>query len=263
MKFVIQRVLQGSVIVNEKIVGEIGPGLVVLVGFTHSDKKENLKFAANKLLSMRLWDDAKGTRWKECLKDRKNGLLVVPQFTLYSVLKGYSPSYHKAMDPKNAVVFYEEFLNILKQIYEPEKVQSGIFAEMMQVSLINDGPITINWEYPEMPDKDDISESNRYTLVEKESYLNLKELREKDVIVGNNKKNDNKNKNKSKASNKKNLREKKEDIFETEKDLDLLKIKDEDKFDEGKNNNSIKNETYNTNNPEGKAEFIKLPEDIK
>ncbi len=179
MKFVIQRVLQGSVKVNEKIVGEIGPGLVVLIGFTHSDKKENLKFAANKLLTMRLWDDNKGTRWKECLKDKNYSLLIVSQFTLYSFFKGNKPDFHYSMDPKNAEALYDEFLKILKQIYNPEKIQSGLFGEMMQVSLINDGPVTINWEYPELPEKDSNKGNSKEMILEKENVENKNQNKKK------------------------------------------------------------------------------------
>lgn len=264
MKFVIQRVLQGSVKVNEKIVGEIGPGLVVLVGFTHTDKKENLKFAANKLLSMRLWDDDKGTRWKECLKDKKFGLLVVSQFTLYSFLKGNKPDYHNALEPKSANALYEEFLKILKQIYDPEKVQSGMFGEMMQVSLINDGPVTINLEYPEMQEKDTVSDNYKGIKNVKEvcDFKNEKE-KGKEVKKGNNKNNcENQSKNKIKADDKNDLCNKKnEDVFEIEKDLDRLKIKVQDKLDEIDSENIIENES---NNVESKnPDLIKLPKNMK
>ena len=178
MKFVIQRVLQGNVKVNEKIVGEIGPGIVVLVGFTHSDKKENLKFAANKLLSLRLWDNKDGVRWKECLKDRQFSLLIVSQFTLYSFLKGNKPDFHHAMEPEKAIILYDEFLKILKQLYIPDRIQSGMFGEMMQVSLINDGPVTINWDYPENLEKDNIEE-----LIENKNEINNKM---KNIKIGNN-----------------------------------------------------------------------------
>jgi len=262
MKFVIQRVLQGSVKVNEKIVGEIGPGLVVLVGFTHSDKTENLKFAANKLLLMRLWDDDKGTRWKECVKDRKFGLLIVSQFTLYSFLKGNKPDYHNAMDPKNATVLYNEFLKILKQFYDPEKIESGMFGEKMQVSLINDGPVTINWEYPEFPEKNALTENNKSN--NKESEFNLKEKDEPSNNNNdnlNNKKKENKNNNKSKFNNKA-AKNKKEDLFEIEKDLDKLNFKIEEKIEgiNDKNANNIKNNS--NDEAQNNINLIKLPDEI-
>lgn len=245
MKFVIQRVLNGSVKVNEKIVGEIGPGLVVLIGFTHTDKRENLKFAANKLLSMRLWDDEKGTRWKECVKDRKYGLLIVSQFTLYSFLKGNKPDYHKAMDPKNAIILYDEFLKILRQIYDPAKIQSGMFGEMMHVSLTNDGPVTINWEYPELPDKDAISEND------KENDLKLK-------VKNSNNKNNNKNNDEKIQNVEKNVdnnfkKNSKNGVIEVEKDLNKLNFIDEEKLAEsGVDNLKFTNDEDNPN-------LIKLP----
>lgn len=253
MKFVIQRVLQGSVKVNEKIVGEIGPGLVVLVGFTHSDKKENLKFAANKLLSMRLWDDDTGTRWKECVKDKKYSLLVVSQFTLYSFLKGNKPDYHNAMDPKNAIILYEEFLKTLRQIYPSEKIQSGLFGEMMQVSIINDGPVTINWEYPELPDKDAVSENNKN--LDKES-----KIKETNKINLNNDVN-------KKPNNGKNIntkKNKKELFVEVEKDLDQLKLDNDkniiDKRDSIDNVNQDEEQNDKQNNNHN---LIKLPDEMK
>jgi D-tyrosyl-tRNA(Tyr) deacylase len=150
MKFVIQRVLKGNVKVENKIVGEIEKGLVVLIGFTSTDKKEDLKFVANKLLNIRLWDCENGVRWKESVKDKNFSLLIVSQFTLYSFLKGNKPDFHYALDPNKAIELYDEFLQLLKGMYIPEKIQSGIFGAYMHVDLINDGPVTINWEYPEI-----------------------------------------------------------------------------------------------------------------
>jgi len=166
MKFVIQRVIEGSVKVNGEIVGKINRGLVVLVGFTHSDKAQDIKFAANKLLNIRLWDDKNGVRWKECVKSMNYEILLVSQFTLYSLFKGNKPDFHKALDPEPAVHLYNTFVETLSKIYVPDRIQTGRFGEMMEVSLINDGPVTINWEYPEISeeafkaDEEDVNKVN-------------------------------------------------------------------------------------------------------
>jgi D-tyrosyl-tRNA(Tyr) deacylase len=154
MKFVIQRVKSASVKVSGEIVGEINKGMLVLIGFTHSDKENDLDFAANKLLNLRLWDDSKGTRWKESVKSLNLDLLIVSQFTLYSILKGNKPDFHNAMDPEPAQKIYDIFLQKLKKNYSGN-IQCGKFGALMEVSLINDGPVTINWEYPEISNSKD------------------------------------------------------------------------------------------------------------
>ena len=153
MKFVIQRVLEGSVKISGEFVGKIGKGLVVLFGLTHDDKYDDLEFAANKLLSLRLFDDDKGVRWKFSVKDLGLEILIVSQFTLYAFLKGNKPDFHKAMEPEKANQMYNTFLEILNKKH-PGKIQSGKFGELMEVSLINDGPVTIDWDYPEIKKKD-------------------------------------------------------------------------------------------------------------
>jgi D-tyrosyl-tRNA(Tyr) deacylase len=147
MRFVIQRVKSASVKVSGEIVGEINKGMLVLFGLTHTDKESDLDFAANKLLNLRLWDDEKGLRWKECIKSLNLDILVVSQFTLYSVLKGNKPDFHNALEPETALKLYEIFIEKLKKNFSGN-IQCGKFGAMMEVSLVNDGPVTINWEYP-------------------------------------------------------------------------------------------------------------------
>jgi D-tyrosyl-tRNA(Tyr) deacylase len=178
MKFVIQRVLEGSVKVNGETVGKINRGLVVLIGFTHSDKPADIKFAANKLLNIRLWDDNNGVRWKECVKSKNYEILLVSQFTLYSFFKGNKPDFHKALEPEPAVQLYNTFVDTLKKIYIPEKIQTGRFGEMMEVSLINDGPVTLNWEYPELNEEEGLL---------KDEIINVKLKKENNQIKNNSK----------------------------------------------------------------------------
>jgi D-tyrosyl-tRNA(Tyr) deacylase len=151
MKFVIQRVNSASVKVGSDVVGSIGRGLLVLIGLTHNDKYSDIEFTTNKLLNIRLFDDDKGNRWKESVKSLDLEILLVSQFTLYSILKGNKPDFHNALGPDEALKMYNIFLETLSKKH-PDKVQSGKFGEHMEVSLVNDGPVTINWEYPEFQD---------------------------------------------------------------------------------------------------------------
>lgn len=155
MKFVIQRVLEASVKVNGEIVGKIDKGLMVLVGFTHSDKESDLDFVANKLLNIRLWDDEKGVRWKESVKSKNLDILLVSQFTLYSFFKGNKPDFHYALEPEPALKMYNKLLELMRKKYASEKIQQGKFGELMEVALVNDGPVTINWDYPEVKNKNE------------------------------------------------------------------------------------------------------------
>jgi D-tyrosyl-tRNA(Tyr) deacylase len=176
MRFVIQRVLEGSVTVSNEVVGKIGKGLVVLFGLTHDDKYEDLDFAANKLLNIRLFDDENGVRWKYGVKELNLELLIVSQFTLYGYLKGNKPDFHWAMEPEKAKNMYNKFLDILEKKH-PGKIQAGKFGEMMQVGLINDGPVTINWDYPD-PDALIDTNKNAKKQERKEKYDNKKKIKE-------------------------------------------------------------------------------------
>jgi D-tyrosyl-tRNA(Tyr) deacylase len=170
MKFVIQRVKSANVKVSGEIVGEIEKGMLVLIGLTHSDKETDLDFAANKLLNLRLWDDIKGTRWKESLKSLNLDILIVSQFTLYSILKGNKPDFHHAMEPDPAQKMYDLFLQKLKKNYYG-KIESGKFGALMEVSLINDGPVTINWEYPETSNSKDLNTEVEKTKINNKNNL--------------------------------------------------------------------------------------------
>lgn len=140
MKVVVQRVKKASVQVNQKIVGKIDEGLLLLVGFTYEDDEKVLEWMANKILNLRIFDDNKGIM-NLSVKDIKGSILSVSQFTLYAdPKKGNRPSYVKALNGKDAIILYDKFNEILKKHI---KVETGIFGEEMQVNLINDGPITI------------------------------------------------------------------------------------------------------------------------
>lgn len=140
MKVLVQRSKQSNVSVEEKIVGEIDFGLVLLVGFTHTDTLKEVKYLADKVLNLRIFDDENGVMNKSLL-EVKGSILSISQFTLYADSeKGRRPSYANAMKGDNAISLYNQFNEILKQNV---KVETGLFGADMKVSITNDGPVTI------------------------------------------------------------------------------------------------------------------------
>lgn len=142
MRIVLQRVIEASVTINENVNGQIGSGLLILVGIEDTDTKEDISWLCNKILKMRIFNDEAGVM--NCsLQDIDGDLLVISQFTLHaSTKKGNRPSYIKAAKPDIAIPLYEAFLLELENQLD-KKVERGIFGADMKVSLINDGPVTI------------------------------------------------------------------------------------------------------------------------
>ena len=140
MKVVIQNVTRASCEVNKKIVGSISRGFCLFVGFTNGDSKETVEKMANKLLSLRLFDDENG-KTNLSLKDINGEILSISQFTLYASCKdGRRPSFVDALNPKDASELYDYFNKCLKDA--DYKVETGIFGAMMKIDLVNDGPFT-------------------------------------------------------------------------------------------------------------------------
>ena len=144
---VIQRVSQASVSVDEKIVASIDTGYLVLVGINSGDTERDREYIVKKLLNIRLFpSEAKNI--DKSIKDINGQLLLVSQFTLYAnCTKGNRPSFTDAMPPDQAKFFYEDFVAECKKQYS--RVQSGVFGAMMEVSLVNDGPVTIIIDSPQ------------------------------------------------------------------------------------------------------------------
>ena len=141
MRVVIQRVNSASVDVDGKLVSSISKGLLVLVGIRSGDMDSDIDYIIKKILNIRIFESQKSFMDK-CVQDLGLEILCVSQFTLYgNCNKGNRPSFDKAMSPKEAKLFYDKFLEKLKQNYS--KVSDGIFGAYMQVSLVNDGPVTI------------------------------------------------------------------------------------------------------------------------
>ncbi|MBQ6512397.1 D-aminoacyl-tRNA deacylase [Methanobrevibacter sp.] len=139
MKLVVQRVTDASVEVDGEIVGEIGEGLMVLVGFGVNDTAKEADYLAKKLVKLRIFQDENG-RMNKSVKDIGGKLLLVPQFTLYGSTKKNRPSFHKALNPEDATELFDYFTN---QCSESVDVETGEFGAYMKVSLLNNGPVTI------------------------------------------------------------------------------------------------------------------------
>lgn len=142
MRVVLQRVKRASVIVDNEVVGQIAEGVLILLGIEAADTQEDIDWLCGKICRMRIFNDADGTM-NVSLEESGGEALVVSQFTLHaSTKKGNRPSYIKAARPEQAEPMYEQFKTKLSgMLMKP--VASGKFGAMMDVELINDGPVTI------------------------------------------------------------------------------------------------------------------------
>lgn len=141
MKIVVQRVKEASVEIGNEISGTINKGLLIFLGIEHEDGQEDIDWLVKKIINLRVFPDDED-KMNLSLKDIEGELLVVSQFTLHaSVKKGNRPSFTKSAKPELAKKLYEDFLETL-QLDTVTKIQTGRFGADMQVSLINDGPLT-------------------------------------------------------------------------------------------------------------------------
>jgi D-tyrosyl-tRNA(Tyr) deacylase len=141
MRAVIQRVSRAQVAVDTEVIGRIDAGLLVLLGVTATDTPEQARWLAEKIVGLRIFNDADGKMNKD-VADVGGGVLVVSQFTLYGdCRKGRRPSFIDAAPPEIAVPLYEEFINAVRALGIP--TATGRFGAMMQVELVNDGPVTL------------------------------------------------------------------------------------------------------------------------
>ena len=141
MRTVLQRVTRASVKVDGEVVGEIGSGLVVLVGIARDDTERDVEYLIEKIVTLRIFDDAEG-RMNLSVVDAGGGLLIVSQFTLYGdARRGRRPSWSDAAAPEVAEPLYESFVREARQLVN--QAETGSFRRMMQVELVNDGPVTI------------------------------------------------------------------------------------------------------------------------
>jgi D-aminoacyl-tRNA deacylase len=141
MKVVLQRVSRARVIVSGRVAGEIGPGLLLLVGFTDTDTEDTVRWMAEKVVGLRVFADEEG-RMNRSVAEAGGAVLVVSQFTLYGdTRKGRRPSFVEAARPDVAIPMYERFVGLLRGT--GVAVETGEFGAMMDVELVNDGPVTL------------------------------------------------------------------------------------------------------------------------
>jgi D-tyrosyl-tRNA(Tyr) deacylase len=141
MRVLVQRVSRAEVRVDGKVTGRIGRGFLLLVGFTHADSDETLAWMADKVIGLRIFGDAE-QKMNLALADVGGAVLVVSQFTLYGdAQKGRRPSFIDAARPEQAIPLYERFVAMLRERGAP--TETGEFGAMMDVELVNDGPVTL------------------------------------------------------------------------------------------------------------------------
>ena len=141
MRAVVQRVKQSSVKVGNEVVGHIGKGLLVLLGVARDDTVKDADYLVNKIINLRIFEDQDG-KMNRSLLETGGELLAVSQFTLLAdCRKGRRPSFVDAADPQKATDLYEKFVDRVRE--NGVKVQTGRFRAMMEVALINDGPVTV------------------------------------------------------------------------------------------------------------------------
>ncbi len=141
MRVVLQRVTRASVTIDGEVVGEIEKGLVVLLGIARDDTTADANYLVPKIAALRIFDDHEG-RMNLSVKEIDGGLLIVSQFTLYGdVRRGLRPSWSDAAAPELAEPLYEHFVENSRKLIG--RVETGSFRKMMQVELVNDGPVTI------------------------------------------------------------------------------------------------------------------------
>jgi D-tyrosyl-tRNA(Tyr) deacylase len=144
MKLIVQRVRSASVKVNNKVIGEINSGLMTLVGFTHSDTPETVKYLADRAVKLRIFEDENG-KMNRSLLDVNGSMLIVSQFTLYGdTAHGRRPGFDAAAKPDQAIPLYEQFIEEVKAF--GVNVGTGEFGAEMLVTLENDGPVTFTLE---------------------------------------------------------------------------------------------------------------------
>ncbi len=151
MRLVVQRVSSATVKINGEISGRIGPGLLVLAAVHQHDDMKTLKWAADKMMKLRIFEDEDG-KMNRSVTDTGGGILIVSQFTLYGdVRKGTRPSFIESAPPDKAETLYDAFVDYTRSTFKGP-VGTGRFAAMMEVELVNDGPVTIIIEKENSPE---------------------------------------------------------------------------------------------------------------
>ncbi|KAH8827297.1 D-Tyr tRNAtyr deacylase-like domain-containing protein [Flagelloscypha sp. PMI_526] len=149
MRAIIQRVTSASVSVDNEVISSVARGVMVLVGIGSDDTISDMDVIANKILSLRIFDDNEGKMWKKNIVDIDGDILCVSQFTLMANTTKNKPDFHRAMASQSSKEMYAEFLEKMRNQYKSEKIQDGRFGAMMNVTLTNDGPVTFTLDSKE------------------------------------------------------------------------------------------------------------------
>ncbi|KAH6918258.1 D-tyrosyl-tRNA deacylase [Coprinopsis sp. MPI-PUGE-AT-0042] len=166
MRAVVQRVTSASVAVDGETVSQIGRGIMVLVGIGVDDNDTDIATLTKKILGIKVFEDPSdpSKMWKSSVKDINGEILCVSQFTLFAnTSKGNKPDFHKAMSSEGSRAMYTRFLEKLGQQYESSKIKDGRFGAMMNVSLTNEGPVTLTLDSRKFEYLDTPSSSSRGT----------------------------------------------------------------------------------------------------
>lgn len=143
---VLQRVKSASVTVDGNLIASIGKGVLAFAAISKDDTLKDCEQSAGKLLKMRLWDDDGGARWKRSVQDIGGEILCVSQFTLLaSTKKGNKPDFHRSAGPEKGKELYSAFFKKVQELYDKDKVKDGVFQAMMDVALVNDGPVGVDY----------------------------------------------------------------------------------------------------------------------
>ncbi|XP_041982647.1 D-aminoacyl-tRNA deacylase isoform X2 [Aricia agestis] len=152
MKALIQRAMNARVSVNGEVISSIGQGACVFIGINQDDTMKDVEFMAKKLLSIKLFEDNE-KKWKKSIVDKEFEILCISQFTLYATWKGNHPDYHKAMPGEKSKELYDKLIELMRKQYKPDMIKDGVFGAYMQVTLQNDGPVTLELESPVQQEK--------------------------------------------------------------------------------------------------------------
>ncbi|KZF19031.1 D-tyrosyl-tRNA deacylase [Xylona heveae TC161] len=145
MKAILQRVKSASVTVDKQLISSIGKGILVFAAVGAGDTKKEVEAMASKVLKMKMWGDEEGGSWKRSVQEIQGEVLCVSQFTLLASTKKAKPSFHGAMKVEEAKQLYDQFVDKVRELHGADRVKDGVFQAMMDVELVNDGPVGLEY----------------------------------------------------------------------------------------------------------------------